>query len=609
MQAMYKYSLFKYVKSWSTWIILALTVLIVTMIAGYLPTHFISKVKHNPQIYARLSLIIVSSTTTFVAIFTSVFAGFKSATMYRDEIEDGSLLVMLSKPLTRRKILLSKWLALQTTIAAYTLITAIAFMVTIEAADIGKNIDLSIVGTSSLASKAIAISLLMWLVLEVLAVIFSSIGLLVSSKFSIGVSAGICIGIGVVIPVTSIIGTFASKTAYEDVSTNHSEAKQVIETGVLPNLTEKDIPASAIDVYKNLPDLKINTPYKIGVETGEKDSFKWMQVFDINYQVQKLSEFASEQAIDQDKRNSLSMGEAVAHIYKQPGTVKKSDDFDGTKAQQISLFNKMILDSWDKTHDYRDILLVKAFEAIVDYNWNKDYKLDYLVFKDMLGIDVLNNQTKHVFDIKDLYPWIFKRTPITDAIRSKYTPEQLKFYTDLFATNDEATEEEKKEFNFTWEYSKIIDSVANFAWKFASTDEESSVHYVYSDWGTPSAKYTQLFAVVAQIMQPVDFWIDSSYFRKYRIKTGYSFDQQATQSDNYFGEIMGTGFLEGAILQSRWDAIGYFEVTSAINSGHNLALIKRVEYSNKYTILLIYLAIGFILLPATYLVIRKQDFR
>lgn len=132
------------------------------MIAGYLPFHFVTSAKHDPKMYSKLVLITVTSTSTFIAIFTSVFAGFKSATMYRDEIEDGTFLVMLSKPITRRKMLFAKWFALQTTIAIYALIIAVTFFITISAFDYGKNINnLHAYGTEPIASKAAIVSLLL----------------------------------------------------------------------------------------------------------------------------------------------------------------------------------------------------------------------------------------------------------------------------------------------------------------------------------------------------------------------------------------------------------------------------------------------------------------
>jgi len=58
--------------------------------------------------YIKQVYIIISTMTSFISVFVSIFAGFKSATLFKDEIEDGTFLVMISKPISRSRIIFSK---------------------------------------------------------------------------------------------------------------------------------------------------------------------------------------------------------------------------------------------------------------------------------------------------------------------------------------------------------------------------------------------------------------------------------------------------------------------------------------------------------------------
>ncbi|RTZ69078.1 MAG: hypothetical protein DSZ21_00530 [Tenericutes bacterium] len=49
---------------------------------------------------------------SFIIIFISIFTGFKSAKLIRGEIEDGTLLLILSKPISRQQIVFQKWLSI-----------------------------------------------------------------------------------------------------------------------------------------------------------------------------------------------------------------------------------------------------------------------------------------------------------------------------------------------------------------------------------------------------------------------------------------------------------------------------------------------------------------
>lgn len=110
MKAIYVYTMKKYLKSYSTWVILLLSALgIGFMIGGYLPFAFVNVNKINaPMVYVKSIMAAIAGVSVFFGIFSAIFAGFKSASMYKDEVENGTFLVLLSKPLRRGQIVFGK---------------------------------------------------------------------------------------------------------------------------------------------------------------------------------------------------------------------------------------------------------------------------------------------------------------------------------------------------------------------------------------------------------------------------------------------------------------------------------------------------------------------
>ena len=105
--AVYNYTMKKYLKATSTYVIALLSFIIVFVVGAYLPYQGMGS-KTSPQAYGERVIMVVSSITVFMSIFASVFAGFKSATMFKDEVENGTFLVVLSKPITRTRLIIVK---------------------------------------------------------------------------------------------------------------------------------------------------------------------------------------------------------------------------------------------------------------------------------------------------------------------------------------------------------------------------------------------------------------------------------------------------------------------------------------------------------------------
>lgn len=346
--AVYRYTLNKYLRSWSTWIIIGVSFLFTFILGGWLPFEFFNPTANSAERhYMELSIGLVAGVTTFLSIFTSIFAGFKSAQMFKDEVEDGTFLLLLSKPIPRGKIIFAKWMSLQTVMLVYTFITAFAFMIAMLSFDTGDKVSqINALGVATLSQNAPWTSMIMWAILSIFGLIFSSIALLLSTRLSTGTTIGIAIAIGVFIPMTGIISYFTKKVEVEKVANNELEntytamksldeiynensdalsdmlnksiedistalSNQGVNTSIIvnPNITTdviwNGINNSFMEFYNNA---KSNEGLSnVGVATGQKDAYSTAWVGDLYYQVGQISSLASNISIPDSLKNNASI--------------------------------------------------------------------------------------------------------------------------------------------------------------------------------------------------------------------------------------------------------------------------------------------------------------
>lgn len=318
MGKIYRYTLRKYIKAPSTWIILAISIFIATFLGGYLPnSKFNFDSENSTMNYAKMSIIVVAAMTSFLSLFVSVFAGFKSATMFKDEVEDGTFLIMLSKPINRSKILLGKYLALESAIIIFSLITALSFALSEIAFDVGDEVkNIHLYGIKSLKSQVWIVSAVMWGIITLMGFIFSSLGVLLSTKISVGATIGISIGLSVVIPVTSLIQTVTKKEEYKSINSYTSGKTLLNQVQSLASL-QKVLPQKQInDLLSQISDLNKETDdpqgiYRLGYSTGDTNDFKNLWPFDINFQIQKLASFASDEVVSDLAKSMSADGKAT----------------------------------------------------------------------------------------------------------------------------------------------------------------------------------------------------------------------------------------------------------------------------------------------------------
>lgn len=316
MLAIYKFTLYKYAKSYSTWIILSFSAIVIGfLIGGMVPFVTLDITKDSAaRNYVKSVIGVVSGITVFFAIFSAVFAAFKAATMLKDEVENGTFLVILSKPLRRVQIVFGKWFALQTFLLLYAFVSVLFLCIGVGIFDNGSKISgLSIMGVSKISSKIWYVGVFIFIILYITALIFSSLGIIISTKLSVGSTIGIVIAIGVYIPISGILGLFVRKSEAIPISANtnintlvNKVDKQLNSPlGQQLQALDPDFSQLSSGLNKLRNDLSEDMLYQ-SVATDDKDSFQKIWWLDLDYQFKILSEYAYEKAIPEQVRGAIA---------------------------------------------------------------------------------------------------------------------------------------------------------------------------------------------------------------------------------------------------------------------------------------------------------------
>lgn len=597
MNAVYRYALKKYLKSWSTWVICLISIALVVVLAGFVPFHF-RKISTASD-YARTIVIVVASVSSFISLFTSVFAGFKGATMLRDEADDGTLLIMLSKPVSRQKLFFAKWLALQTIIMGYTFIIALSFLVTLLVADRThiSQAELESLGIKKLSKTIVPVSALLWLVISIVALIFSSLSLLISSKFTVGATIGSSIAIGVVVPTTMLIGVFAGTPAYKNVSSSSDYDKSVILNHRFGDFTFSD---KVADLETEAASL-----YNLGFSTGDKDEFKTLQVFDVDYHIKKMSEMASEASISKQTRDSIDFAKSQYEYKNGTTVVDEKNPLKLSTSNDIQQFVSLVKGSWELTQGYRNELLIDIFDKIYNSHLTESHSLRFPRADFTSEFYDIDDSNKEIFNISFLKPYLHDK----DADYKKIILENNKAIQDELATI----------ISYYLSYANKVQTYDDFDYYYSFDTINKLVSRKIINWyGEDIAKslddaksFEKEVNMLIDLSHPLSFWLDLDKMRQARLDMRYEFDPESRYFDFHGDtpEMDSLTYLKSMVDTDITDAKAFYEITSALKAGHDIVRIKNIEYSNKYTILLIYLCIALGLVPLAYWVIRKQDFR
>lgn len=123
----FRYTFKKILVSPSTWVVFALTLIILGLGWVLVPSLASSafpggKIPWTPEIVkSRLFLGVWKQIAFFglIGLMFFIFLGIKSVQIFRDEIDDGTLLILVSKPVSRNRIWFEKWLTFQVTNIGY----------------------------------------------------------------------------------------------------------------------------------------------------------------------------------------------------------------------------------------------------------------------------------------------------------------------------------------------------------------------------------------------------------------------------------------------------------------------------------------------------------
>lgn len=124
----FRYTLKKILVSPSTWVIFILTIVVLGL-CWALPIALFSIAGDNISWTKDLVLLFFYPTwkllafTGFIGLMLLIFIGAKATQIFRDEIDDGTLLILVSKPISRNRIWFEKWLSFQTTVIFYIFFT------------------------------------------------------------------------------------------------------------------------------------------------------------------------------------------------------------------------------------------------------------------------------------------------------------------------------------------------------------------------------------------------------------------------------------------------------------------------------------------------------
>jgi len=208
--SIYKFAIKKYLKSWSTWIIIAISCTTILSIFSALIFPAYSTFDFNT--YTNYYHIGLSAIFVFIIIFGSIFIAFKGVQVFRDELDDGTFLITISKPIKRSSILFWKFLALFTINLLFLAFMVLSYLISILIAD--KPLHFEITNSILYRNNLAPIVGYTFLLGMIPLIIISSISILISSKFPTGVSIGMTSSIGIIINITSAIGLFVPGSPY-----------------------------------------------------------------------------------------------------------------------------------------------------------------------------------------------------------------------------------------------------------------------------------------------------------------------------------------------------------------------------------------------------------
>lgn len=407
MLAIYKYTLKKYLKSWSTWVIMGFSAIVIGfVIGGMLPFIFIDTTKQSAaSTYAKTIILTIAGITVFFAIFSAIFAGFKSATMYKDEVENGTFLILISKPMKRIHILFGKWFALQTLLVMYAFVSVFFLCMGIVIFDNGSHIPgLKSMGVGSLKQNIWYASIYIFLILYLTSLIFSSLGIMISTKLSVGATIGIIIAIGVYIPISGLIGMFARKPEVSTPPLSNQQASLSVANSTIDSQLKSN------PLIKNLyPDLQskahdlfvtqdTSSLYNAAMSSDQKDSYPNLYWLDLEYQFKLLSSYAYESLIPEKYASAVQDSDQLQSAMSTPQSIKATGTINA--ANYYASIEKFVTDFSEINDDMAQLLTWKHLLELQPAS-AKDL-IDFIASPESIGLVVPGKEGKLIASFSNI---------------------------------------------------------------------------------------------------------------------------------------------------------------------------------------------------------------
>ncbi len=580
----YKSTLFKFLKSFSTWFPLLVTLLIVSLIGAILPFLFLDL--QAPSVIQTYKLYIVASVTTLgsaTSIVSATFASYKAVQIYKQEIEEGTFLVLVSKPINRKKIIFEKWLALFTIITLYVFILISFYVFLVLIIDPGNRI--ANLDIPPISDKIFIVGVILMVIILMLTLMFSSIALILSSKFSSSATIALVAGLGAIIPITGLIPTFTNKQPQSMITvpvnplnatkTPRDETILFIEEVIgNPALNQESILNLFDKVITSYDSMEGNDGYvnNLGVDSGQVDIYSDLFFLDLNYQLSNISTIASDLLIPKKDSDFIATAAMIGGFTQSPtlsGEIKIVK-----KNIKISELSTMILNT---LQEYKSVTTSKEYgEGIYPF-------FDYILLAN--GFTNIAKTTNENFtqNLMILIPLMMKDTSflLSPIISTILNDENI--------SDDLKRKLENKDNPFLGEI-KGIEALLLIK---INIELGVGVNLIISN------NYVNNFYIKNEIAQITDYNHALIYL------------DTLTNGNDDLSEIINVfcSFIASNIPNEK-SIIQLSNILSLTEKSVNgVSSFEFGDYANKWILFGIYSSITFILLPTSYLIIKKQDIR
>jgi len=200
--AIFKYSFKKMVFSPSSWVLLTVSTLLLGCIWYFFNStitgHLIPGFSSSDFLNIALARWTMTSAILFVDVLLFIFIAIKATQVFRDELDDGTLLILVSKPVTKNSLYLQKILAFQTMMALFLIISPLV-----------ASLPLLLLGNNGVVFIALLPKILILIVFAFfLQLIASSLIILLSLSTSSKIIVCITIVFGFAIALSSMVSKF-----------------------------------------------------------------------------------------------------------------------------------------------------------------------------------------------------------------------------------------------------------------------------------------------------------------------------------------------------------------------------------------------------------------